>query len=101
MTNDFYSLNLSAMSDPASGRDPDALLSGLDPDSDPSRLFQTLVSLRTKHLKSKEKTRVLLDKGLVKRLVLLLQRPNSKIVDVTLSILGNLMLEPLPRKTRV
>ena len=35
---------------------------------------------------------------LVKPLVKLLERPNSKIVDATLSILGGLVMEPAPRK---
>ena len=75
------------------------LLSSLDVQKSSNRgIFNCLVSLRTKHLKDAELCRMLVDRGLVKALVLLLQRPNTKIVDITLSILGNLMVEDKPRK---
>ena len=40
----------------------------------------------------------LVEKGVVTKLVHHLKRPNSKIVDVVLSILGNLSINPIARK---
>ncbi len=74
------------------------VLSKLNPELAPSEVYASLISLRTKHLKSASTSADLVKKGLVRRLLTLLQRPNTKIVDVTLSILGNLMLESVPRK---
>ncbi len=79
-------------------------LSRLDPSSS-SSVYAALVELRTKHLRHHRGgpgsvDRALVDKPapLLRKLVRLLNRPNSKIVDVTLSILGNLMLSEGPRK---
>ncbi len=80
-------------------------LSRLDPSAHNSALFAALVELRTKHLRRRadegpggEFRAATQQARLVRRLVRLLGRPNSKIVDVTLSILGNLMLSEAARK---
>ena len=65
--------------------------------SSSAQIYHSLVSLRTKWIKSKSGVECLIRSGLVGKLLPLLQRPNSKVLDITLSILGNLMLEEGPR----
>ena len=61
-------------------------------------VYKCLVEIRTKFAGSDyQKAKNLVSHGLVSKLVPLLERPNSKIVDVTLSILGNLTLHRKPR----
>ncbi len=75
-------------------------LSRLSSSNNNSALFSALVDLRARLHPRRAGSRRRGRPGgeLVRRLVRLLGRPNSKIVDVTLSILGNLMLEEAPRK---
>lgn len=58
-------------------------------------LYKVLVTIRTKFM---DKDNVLIQNGAIVKLVQHLKRPNSKVVDVVLSILGNLMLHAEARK---
>lgn len=58
-------------------------------------LYRVLVTIRTKYM---DDVSTLIECGAVPRLVQHLKRPNSKIVDIVLSILGNLMLHEEARK---
>ena len=58
-------------------------------------VYKVLVTIRTKHM---EQSNILIENGLVLSLVRILKRPNSKVVDVALSILGNLLLNDFARK---
>lgn len=61
-------------------------------------VYKCLVDIRTKYAVGDcQKAKNLVSLGLVSKLVPLLERPNSKIVDVALSILGNLTLHKKPR----
>jgi Armadillo/beta-catenin-like repeat len=61
-------------------------------------VYKCLVEIRTKFAVGDcQKAKSLVSLGLVPKLVSLLERPNSKIVDVALSILGNLTLHKKPR----
>ena len=66
-----------------------------DPALNSKDLYKVLVTIRTKHMNQEE---ILLKEGAVGKLVHHLKRPNSKIVDVVLSILGNLFLNEEARK---
>ena len=66
-----------------------------DPALSSKDLYKVLVTIRTKHMNQEE---ILLKEGAVGKLVHHLKRPNSKIVDVVLSILGNLFLNEEARK---
>ena len=66
-----------------------------DPALPSKDLYKVLVTIRTKHMSQES---VLIQEGIVTKLVQHLKRPNAKIVDVVLSILGNLMLQDEARK---
>ena len=66
-----------------------------DPALSSKDLYKVLVTIRTKHM---DQETILLEEGAVPKLVHHLKRPNSKIVDVVLSILGNLCLHNEARK---
>ena len=66
-----------------------------DPALNSKDLYKVLVTIRTKHMNQET---ILLQEGAVGKLVHHLKRPNSKIVDVVLSILGNLFLHEEARK---
>ena len=74
------------------------ILSGLEsPHS--QNVYRCLVDIRTKYATGDyQKSKALVSLGLVGKLIPLLERPNSKIVDVALSILGNLTLHRKPRE---
>ncbi len=55
-------------------------------------LYKVLVTLRQKYVDEAGDVQAAIDNGVISKLVPLLKRPNSKIVDVVLSTLGNLML---------
>ncbi|XP_046396291.1 armadillo repeat-containing protein 5 [Ischnura elegans] len=61
--------------------------------SSPSVVYQALVEIRTKEVNSANGVALLRKRGILKYFVRLLQKPNEKIIDVTLSILGNCCLE--------
>ena len=66
-----------------------------DPALNSKDLYKVLVTIRTKHMNQEA---ILLQEGAIGKLVNHLKRPNSKIVDVVLSILGNLLLNEEARK---
>lgn len=75
------------------------VLANLSANSNSATVYHALVAIRTKWIKSKSALQILISQlGLVEKLIPLLQRPNTKVLDITLSILGNLMLEDLPRR---
>ena len=51
-----------------------------------------------RYIKSPELLHKLIDLGLTFRLLPLLSKSNLKVVDIAFSIMGNIMLEELPRK---
>ncbi len=57
-------------------------------------IYKVLVVIRTKYMLES----VLIEHNVVESLVQLLERPNSKVVDISLSILGNLMLHESARR---
>ena len=59
-------------------------------------LYKVLVDLRTKYID--QNGHFLIKNGIISKIIQHLKRPNSKIVDVVLSILGNLLLESEARK---
>ena len=67
----------------------------LDPALSSKDLYKVLVTIRTKHMNEEK---LLIQEGIVPKLVCHLKRPNAKIADVTLSILGNLLLIEDARK---
>ena len=71
------------------------LVEKLDQDLHSKDVYKILVTIRTKHM---DKNEVLIQNELVLKLAQLLKRPNSKVVDVALSILGNLLLNEVARK---
>jgi hypothetical protein len=74
------------------------ILSGLE-SSHSQTVYRCLVDIRTKYAAADgQKAKTLVSFGLVGKLIPLLERPNSKIVDVALSILGNLTLHRKPRE---
>ena len=74
------------------------ILSGLE-SSHSQSVYRCLVDIRTKFATGDgQKAKTLVSFGLIGKLIPLLERPNSKIVDVTLSILGNLTLHRKPRE---
>ena len=74
------------------------ILSGLE-SSHSHNVYRCLVDIRTKYATGDpQKSKALVSMGLVAKLIPLLERPNSKIVDVALSILGNLTLHRKPRE---
>ena len=58
-------------------------------------LYEILVTIRTKYMDQNVK---LIQNGAITKLVQHLKRPNAKIVDVVLSILGNLLMQSEARK---
>ena len=76
---------------------PERLVQRLNPSEPSSKVVAALTAIRTNFLTGSTvdpALRPFIDNGvLLKKLFLLLERPNSKIVDVGLSILGNLCLE--------
>ena len=56
-----------------------------DPALNSRDLYKVLVTIRTKHMNQED---VLINEGAIGKLIQHLKRPNSKIVDVVLSILG-------------
>ena len=71
------------------------LVEKLEKDLHSKDVYKILVTIRTKHM---DKNDVLIQNGLVPKLAHHLKRPNSKVVDVALSILGNLLLNEVARK---
>lgn len=66
--------------------------------SEHQTVLKCLVDIRTKFaVADGQKSKSLVSHGLIEKLLPLLERPNSKIVDITLSILGNLTLHKKPR----
>ncbi|KAG8230684.1 hypothetical protein J437_LFUL010761, partial [Ladona fulva] len=61
--------------------------------SSPSVVYQALIEIRTKEVNSANGVAFLRKSGALKYFVKFLQKPNEKILDVTLSILGNCCLE--------
>ena len=51
-----------------------------------------------RYIKSPELLHKLIDLGLTFRLLPLLGKSNLKVVDIAFSIMGNIMLEELPKK---
>jgi len=85
------------MSEPSAA----SVLAALDPDTagvTSASLYATLVQTRTLHIKKEDLLEALIEDGLLAKLIKLLARPNSRVVDVTLSILGNLMMKSTARK---
>ena len=74
------------------------ILSSLDPNLSSTKIYNNLIQIRTKHLKNESIQDDLIQGGIVGKIVSLLERPNSKIVDICLSILGNLMMKQTPKK---
>ena len=67
--------------------------------SEPSdRVYRTLVTIRLKFSLVDAYIPILVECKLVEKLIPLLQRPNSKIVDISLSLLGNLAIHKVPRE---
>ena len=65
------------------------------------KVYRSLVAIKTKYsLDSGDGggAAILVNNCLVPKLVDLLKRPNSRIVDVSLSILGNMLVTKLPRE---
>ena len=71
------------------------LLPKLDTGQPSDQVYRSLVAIKTKYSNEVD---LLVRQGLVAKLVQLLKRPNSKIVDLSLSILGNLLIHKLPRE---
>ncbi|XP_071442764.1 uncharacterized protein Rnb [Hetaerina americana] len=61
--------------------------------SSPCIVYQTLVEIRAKEVNSANGIALLRKRGILRYFVKLLQKPNEKILDVTLSILGNCCME--------
>jgi len=59
--------------------------------------LKALLEIRTKTLKTKPGVKSLLKQNFVRDLVSLIEKPNSKVVDISLSILGNLLQEDAAR----
>ena len=59
---------------------------------------KSLTEIRTKVMKSESGIAKLLENGFVALLVPLLDKTNMRILDLGLSILANLLLEPLARQ---
>ena len=70
-------------------------LQKLEQDLSSKDVYKILVTIRTKYM---EQSDTLIANGVVNKLALHLKRPNSKVVDVALSILGNLVLNEEARK---
>ena len=70
-------------------------LQRLEQDLSSKDVYKILVTIRTKHM---DQTEMLVANGAVNKLAQHLKRPNSKVVDVALSILGNLVLNDEARK---
>ena len=61
-------------------------------------IYRTLVTIRCKYSVNDKYINALVNHELVAKLIPLLQRPNSKIVDMSLSVLGNLLMHRRPRE---
>lgn len=61
--------------------------------SSSSTIYQALVDVRTKIIRTEEKSSIFVLLGGIQYLTKFLQKPNDKILDVTLSILGNCCLK--------
>ena len=61
-------------------------------------ILKALIDIRTRVLKSQSGLEGLLEENFVTNLVSLLNRSNPKIIDISLSILANLLQEELARQ---
>lgn len=69
------------------------LLSQLEKSSSSQTTYKLLVQIRTDVIKDKEGIKLLKDKGGLKRIVRILNKPNEKILNVSLSILANCCMQ--------
>jgi len=61
------------------------------------QVYRSLVTIRCKYSVEDKHQTLLEESGLVAKLIPLLKRPNSKIVDMALSVLGNLLMNKTSR----
>ena len=75
------------------------ILEKLDPILPPSEVHSTLVAVRTRHIKDAARLESMLRGGLVPKILALVEQGNKdKVVDIAFSILGNVMMEEMPKK---
>ena len=61
-------------------------------------MYNSTQALSFRYIKSPDLLHKLIDLGLTFRLLPLLSKTNLKVVDIAVSIMGNIMLEDLPKK---
>ena len=66
--------------------------------SESKNILKALIEIRTRVVKSLSGMQSLLHHNFVSNLVILLNRSNSKIIDISLSILANLLQEEMARQ---
>ena len=74
------------------------LLPKLDASQASDQVYRSLVTIRCKYSVHEHYRTLMEESGLVEKLIPLLQRPNSKIVDMSLSVLGNILMYKVPRE---
>jgi len=65
--------------------------------SNPEKVLSGLIEIRTRIIKSREGIEKFLERGGIEPVIKQLTKTNQKIMDVSLSILGNLAVEPQVR----